>query len=100
MHAVAAALQIDTIVEHKKFMHLTFVSEAESYVNAVLEPVKTSIQALASCTSNKLDNHEKCSLAAYEHKALSFVTADKEFDNTENLTCAYFHVLADNVIAE
>ncbi|KAG1758094.1 hypothetical protein EDD22DRAFT_850314 [Suillus occidentalis] len=84
--AVAAALQIDAIVEHKKFMHMTFESEAESYANAVSEPLETSIQALAGCTPNELDDREKCSIAAYVHEASSFASSDKDLDDAENLT--------------
>ncbi|KAG1876132.1 hypothetical protein C8R48DRAFT_669327 [Suillus tomentosus] len=84
--AVAAALQIDAIVQHKKFMYLTLESEAKAYVSAILEPSETSIEALANCTASELDDREKCSVAAYQLELESFTIVDKELDNTESST--------------
>ncbi|KAG2120987.1 uncharacterized protein F5147DRAFT_663918 [Suillus discolor] len=97
--AVAAALQIDAIVEHKKFMYLTLASEATSYANAVSESLETSIETLVDGTLDELDDRERCSVSVYELEAAAFTNADKELDVAESLTCAYFHVPADNVIA-
>ncbi|KAG2046632.1 hypothetical protein BDR06DRAFT_1014555 [Suillus hirtellus] len=98
--AVAAALQIDAIVEHKKFMCLTLASEASSYANAVSESLETSLEMLVDFKLDELEDRETCSVATYELEAAAFTDADKQFDVAESLTCAYFHVPADDVIAE
>lgn len=98
--AVAAALQIDAIVEHKKFMCLTLASEASSYANAVSESLETSIETLVDFKLDELNDRETCSVSTYELEAAAFTDADKQFDVAESLTCAYFHVPADTVIAE
>ncbi|KAG1767492.1 hypothetical protein EV702DRAFT_1203701 [Suillus placidus] len=84
--AVAAALQIDAIVQHKKFMCLTLESEAKTYVNAISEPLEISIEVLANCTASEIDDHESCSVAAYELELESFAIADKELDHAKSLT--------------
>lgn len=91
---MAAALQIDAIVQHKKFMFLTLESEAKTYVNALSEPFETSIETLANCTASELDDCENCSVAAYQLELDSFVIADKELDHAESSICVYFYVPA------
>jgi hypothetical protein len=89
--AVTAALKIDAIEQHRKFMCLTLECEAKTYVNAVSEPLETSIEALANSTTSRIDVEKSCSVATYEHDLESFATADKALDNAEDLTCVYFH---------
>ncbi|KAG2132821.1 hypothetical protein DEU56DRAFT_757312 [Suillus clintonianus] len=84
--AVAAALKIDAIVQHKKFMCLTLESEAKTYVNAASEPLDTSMEALVNCTASELDDRESCSVATYKLELESFTAADKELDHVEHLT--------------
>lgn len=97
-HAVAAALKIDAIVQHKKFMSLNLESEANAYVNAISEPPETSIEAMDNCTAVELDDREDCSVAAYQVEVESFVIADKELDDAESLTCMYFLVPAKSLL--
>jgi len=84
--AVAAALQIDAIVEHKKFMCLTLASEASSYANAVSESLETSIETLVDFKLDELNDRETCSVSTYELEAAAFTDADKQFDVAESLT--------------
>ncbi|KIK33872.1 hypothetical protein CY34DRAFT_110495 [Suillus luteus UH-Slu-Lm8-n1] len=84
--AVAAALKIDAIVQHKKYMSLNLESKANAYVNAISEPPEISMEVMDNCTAVELDDREDCSVAAYQVEVESFVIADKELDDAESLT--------------
>jgi len=100
MHALAAALHVDALNKHSKFIGITIKSEAETYANAVSEPLKTAIQALSSCTANELNNDKNNSITVYQHDVTSFATADSEFDEVESFACVHFHLPANDIIAD
>ncbi|KAG1763817.1 hypothetical protein EV702DRAFT_1051633 [Suillus placidus] len=83
VHAIAAALHVDAVQKHSKFLDVTATSEADTYVNAVSEPFEAAYEALASCTTDKLNDRKNCSIATYELEETSFVAADVEFDHFE-----------------
>lgn len=82
---VAAALKIDAIVQHKKFIDLILESEAGAHVNAISEPPEISVEVMANCTAVELDDREDCSVAAHQPELESFTIADKELDHAESL---------------
>jgi hypothetical protein len=100
VRALAAALHVNALNQHSKFISITIKSEAETYANAVLEPLETAIQALSSCTANELNNDKNNSITVYQHDVTSFATADSEFDEVESFACAHFHLPANDIIAD
>ncbi|KIK34603.1 hypothetical protein CY34DRAFT_17606 [Suillus luteus UH-Slu-Lm8-n1] len=85
VRAIAAALHVDAVQKHSKFLDVTATSEADTYVNAVSEPLETAYEVLASCTHDELNDRKNCSIATYELEETSFVAADTEFDHFENI---------------
>jgi hypothetical protein len=100
VRAIAAALRVDAVQQHSKFLDITVQSETEMYVSAASEPLNTAIEALAGCTTDEVADRKNCSIAAYDLDATSFVTADMEFDQVKNISCAHFHLPASNGTAE
>ncbi|KAG1790436.1 uncharacterized protein HD556DRAFT_1310644 [Suillus plorans] len=82
VRALAAALHVNALNQCSKFIGITVKSEAETYGNAVSEPLETAIEALSGCTTDDL-NDSSCRIAVYERDVTSFATADTEFDEVE-----------------
>jgi hypothetical protein len=87
VRAIAAALHVDAVQKHSKFLDVTATSEADTYVNAISEPLEAAYEVLASCTNDELNDRKNCSIATYELEETSFVAADTEFDHFENIAC-------------
>jgi hypothetical protein len=100
VRAIAAALHVDAVQKHSMFLDVTAKSEADTYVDAVLEPFETAFEALSSCTTEELDNRKNCSIAAYNLDETSFAAADIEFDHVENIACAHFHLPQNDTTAK
>lgn len=100
VRAIAAALRVDAVHQHSKFLDITVQSETETYINASSEPFNTAIEALSGCTTDELIDRKNCSITAYELDATSFATADMEFEQVQSFACTHFHLPANNVTTE
>ncbi|KAG2111196.1 uncharacterized protein F5147DRAFT_651404 [Suillus discolor] len=98
--AIAAALRVDAVQKHFMFLDLLAKSEADTHVNAVMEPLETAIGALSSDTTDELNDCRNSSIAAFNLDVTPFVAADTELDHVEDLSSAHFHLPQNNTTAE
>jgi hypothetical protein len=91
LRALTTAWEIYAYEQHIKFLHMVLECQGETYANAALEPLGTSIRELAKRSEGELKDHMGFSIAAYSHDEVSFDLGATQVDILDSIPRTYFY---------
>lgn len=83
VRALARAHEINATTQRLRLLHMVLEDEGETYANAALEPLDTSIGGFVKCGTKQTREDINLGVAAYSREAMSFAIADSQLDHFE-----------------
>ncbi|KAG1817605.1 uncharacterized protein BJ212DRAFT_1299142 [Suillus subaureus] len=80
MCALTTAWEIHACEQHLKFLHMVLEDEGETYANASLESLCTSMKELVRSPKKGIEDSISLGVTAYSHDVTSFAVGDAQLD--------------------